>query len=49
MTVLSRLREATIRWLLRGLKYKPGQVITQGRREYIVDACGAWRRLGRDR
>lgn len=43
-----KLMEAIVHLLLRMLRHHPGTVIDQGRRKYIVDNHGAWRRLGRE-
>ena len=43
-----RFLQWLLQWLLRHLEHQPGTVIKQGRRKYIVDINGAWRRLGRE-
>ena len=45
---LGNAKRSFVHLLLRVLQHHPGQVIDQGRRKYIVDNHGAWRRLGRD-
>ncbi len=42
------MKDRFISWLLRWLSYKPGTVIVQGRRSYVIDINGARRRLGRE-
>jgi hypothetical protein len=42
------MKQKLILWMLRRLGYTPGTVIEQGRRKYIIDTNGAWRRLGRE-
>jgi hypothetical protein len=46
--MLGNAKRSFVHLLLRFLRHHPGQVIDQGRRKYIVDNHGAWRRLGRD-
>ena len=46
--VLGKAKRSIVYLLLRFLRHHPGTVIDKGRRKYIVDNHGAWRRLGRD-
>ena len=46
--MLGNAKRSLVHLLLRFLRHHPGMVIDQGRRKYIVDNHGAWRRLGRD-
>jgi hypothetical protein len=45
---LGAVKRSVVHWLLRRLQYRPGTVIDQGDRKYIIDDHGAWRRIGRD-
>ena len=47
-TRLSSAKRSIVYFLLRMLRHHPGTVIGKGRRKYVVDSTGAWRRLGRD-
>ena len=46
--MLGNAKRSIVHLLLRMLRHHPGTVIEQGRRKYVVDNTGAWRRLGRD-